>query len=85
MEQVKTGIPFLSKQIPRTYTEPTGKPSRRNLYQYIMPYGAGVREPKYEKLLQMRQKELQLNTLMNKKKRELEEKFFLQQTKKRKL
>ncbi len=69
-EQLKTGIPFLSKQIERTYTEPTGEPSERNIWQYFTPYGLGEGKSWYEPLLKEYQRERQEKYLQKKEKEE---------------
>jgi len=70
-EQLKSGVPFLTKDIP-PYTEPTGEPSKRNIFQYITPYGVGIEKPEYEQPLQERTIKLQQNARGNQLKKDFE-------------
>ncbi len=64
IENLKSGIPGLSQTIDRTYEEPTGEPSKRNIFHYFTPYGVGIPVPEWEPLLEGRTQELQENALM---------------------
>ena len=71
-EEMMADIPFLSKGIKETYTEPTGMPSERNIWQYITPYGLGEDKRGYKPLLKEYQQERQLKYLQQKEKEEEE-------------
>jgi len=73
VEEIKAGLPIISKQVP-AYTEPlTGEPSRRNILDYITPYGVKTAKPEYEPMLERRTEKLQENALINQATKQLEE------------
>lgn len=65
ISSVKRGIPFASKSLP-AYTTPEGEESKRNLSDYIAPYGQGKENPKYVLPLVSRTKRLQENQVLSK-------------------
>lgn len=64
VENLKSGIPGLSQTIEKTYEDPTGEPSKRNIFHYFTPYGVGIPVPEWEPLLEGRTQELQENALL---------------------
>lgn len=59
-ERLKTGIPFLSKDVP-PFTLPNGKPETRNITNYVLPYAIGQPNAAYEPAYQQRQTTLEEN------------------------
>lgn len=72
VEQLKSGIPFLTKGI-EPYTDPYGDPSKRLPINNVVPYAVGQQNNEFEEPLQMRNQQLQLNNVINKQKKDLEQ------------
>ena len=64
VQQVKSGIPFMTKDLPY-YETSTGEPAKRNITNYIAPYAMGFENKQFEQPYQERKQRIQENALIN--------------------
>lgn len=62
-EQLREGVPGLTQEIP-AIIEPTGEEARRNIFNFITPYGVGIQRQEFEAPLQARNTRLQENVVL---------------------
>ena len=71
VEQIQSTLPLVSKKL-EPYTNSSGEVSKRNITDYVAPYSAGVSNPEFEDLYNMRTEKLQMNNVKNQMKKDLE-------------
>lgn len=71
LQTMQSNIPFASQSL-TPYTGPEGAPSTRERYNLVTPYDITPNKPEYEQPLQDRTDKLQMNAVINKKKKEIE-------------
>jgi len=64
VQQVKSGIPFMTQDLPY-YETSTGEPAKRNITNYIAPYAMGYENKQFEQPYQERKQRIQENALIN--------------------
>lgn len=64
LEAIESGLPYMSKDL-EPHTLPTGEVSKRNIWSYLAPYDITKEKVEYDRMLKIRNQELQSNNLRN--------------------
>lgn len=70
-DQLKSGIPGMTQGL-EPYKTPDGEVEKRNITNFVAPYGMGIQNNQYEQRLQDRRSELQNNALIAEAKKKIE-------------